>query len=341
MRKESYIKHLVRSYKNFKQKSGFSKKNYFKERKIIFKKIAKQLDVSYFRLFWDYFWTLMLLGETWQFYVLNEMYKYKFSEKRQRLTMLRAFNLDYKYNKYATDEERERLNNKSYFDQCYKEFTKRDFILPCESTKDEILNFVKKHGKVFCKPNRGTEGNSCEILEFKNLDENKIDYLINNGFLLEEIIEQNEEIAKLHPSSINTVRIFSIIDKEGNVHLMHPTLRAGIGDNVVDNVFQGGIIYSINIEKGIVDSDGIKLSEPTKFEYHPGSNIKMIGFQIPYYKEICDMITNAALVTKSLRFIGWDVAISKNGPILLEGNIAYAATVNGEHGIYKEMKQYL
>ena len=97
--------------------------------------------------------------------------------------------------------------------------------------------------------------------------------------------------------------------------------------------------YGVHVDE--VDSDGIKLSEPTKFEYHPGSNIKMIGFQIPYYKEICDMITNAALVTKSLRFIGWDVAISKNGPILLEGNIAYAATVNGEHGIYKEMKQYL
>lgn len=341
MRKESYLIHLVRSYKNFKQKSGFSKKKYFKERKIIFKKIAKQLNVSYCSLFFDYLSTLLFLGENWQFYIMNEMYKYKFSEKRKRLTVLRAFNLDYKYNRYATEEERERLNNKAYFNRYYKEFVKRDSILPCETTKEDVIKFIKKHKKVFSKPNKGTEGNGCEILELKDLTDEKYNNLFKDGYLLEEIIEQNKKMAKLHPESINTIRIFSIIDKEGNIHVMHPYLRVGIGKSVVDNITQGGIFYRVSDETGKIISLGSKAGDTTKFDCHPGTNIKMIGFQIPYYKEICDMINKAAQVTKSLRFVGWDVAIGKDGPILLEGNIAYAATVNGEHGIYKEMKQYL
>ena len=341
MKNEHYISHLFKSYKNFKQKSGFKKSNYFKERKIAFKKVSKDLNVSYCSLFFDYLCCLLFVGENWQFYLLNEMYKYKFSEKRKRLTVLRAFNLDYKYNKYATDEERERLNNKSCFDAKYQSFVKREFILPKESKKEEVVNFVKKHQKVFCKPNRGTEGNSCEILCANDLTNEKLDSLLKSNYLLEEVIDQHEAVAKLHPNSINTVRIFSIIDKSGNVHLMHPCLRAGIDGNIVDNVFQGGILYLVDLNTGKVNSDGIKLGEAKKYETHPGTNIKMKDFQIPYYKEICDMIVKAALVTKSLRFVGWDVAVGKNGPILLEGNIAYAATVNGDHGIYKEMKQYL
>ena len=126
MKKESYIKHLFRSYKNFKKKSSFSKKNYFKERKLAFKRIAKELNVSYSSLFFDYLKTVLFLGETWQFYIMDEMFNLKFKEKRERLTTLKAFNLDYKYNKYATDEERERLNRREILEEGRKKKQQND-----------------------------------------------------------------------------------------------------------------------------------------------------------------------------------------------------------------------
>ena len=44
------------------------------------------------------------------------------------------------------------------------------------------------------------------------------------------------------------------------------------------------------------------------------------GFQIPFWNEIIKMLISAANVVKEVGYIGWDVAITKTGPIIIEGN---------------------
>lgn len=50
------------------------------------------------------------------------------------------------------------------------------------------------------------------------------------------------------------------------------------------------------------------------------TGIKFDGFQIPYWEEIKEMVLEAALVNDKVNLVGWDVAISKNGPLIIEGN---------------------
>ena len=81
---------------------------------------------------------------------------------------------------------------------------------------------------------------------------------------------------------------------------------------------QGGKGVLVDIEYGKLVGNGIdkKLNESEKSI----TNIKFDGFQIPYWEEIKEMVLKAALVNDKVNLVGWDVAISKNGPLIIEGN---------------------
>ena len=50
------------------------------------------------------------------------------------------------------------------------------------------------------------------------------------------------------------------------------------------------------------------------------TNIKFDGFKIPYWEKIKSMVIEAAKVNPNIHIVGWDVAIQKDGPLLIEGN---------------------
>ena len=45
-----------------------------------------------------------------------------------------------------------------------------------------------------------------------------------------------------------------------------------------------------------------------------------MGFQVPFWSETLELVKAAALVNTDNRSIGWDVAITNDGPELIEGN---------------------
>lgn len=91
-----------------------------------------------------------------------------------------------------------------------------------------------------------------------------------------------------------------------------------LGKTIADNFHQGGKGVLVDIETGKLVGNGIdkKLNESE----NSITNIKFDGFQIPYWEEIKEMVLEAALVNDKVNMVGWDVAISKNGPLIIEGN---------------------
>lgn len=43
-------------------------------------------------------------------------------------------------------------------------------------------------------------------------------------------------------------------------------------------------------------------------------------YQVPYVKEAVKMCLEASLVVPQVRYIGWDVAVTEKGPVIIEGN---------------------
>ncbi|MCB0472537.1 MAG: hexapeptide transferase, partial [Flavobacteriaceae bacterium] len=119
---------------------------------------------------------------------------------------------------------------------------------------------------------------------------------------------------------LNTVRIITQLNAEDKVDIIGSRLRITV-NSAVDNLAAGNIAAPIDPDSGVVTGPGV-YSDITKEdeEKHPVTGVPIIGFKIPFWNETLAMVKEAALLHKENRSIGWDVAITDEGPELIEGN---------------------
>ena len=217
------------------------------------------------------------------------------------------------------------LENKLLFLEKYSKFinhshsSKKEFLSNTELA-NKLLN--NKSGKIVLKSSDGQCGEGIKIINAENINEEKLlqELHATDNDLIEEFIVQHDDLMKLSPSGLNTIRIFTQLNKNDKVEILGTRLRITI-DSYVDNLAAGNIAAPINEKTGIVEGSGV-YSDITKQDEvkHPITKVKIIGFQVPFWEESMQLVKDAALLYKENRSIGWDVAITNNGPELLEGN---------------------
>ena len=137
-------------------------------------------------------------------------------------------------------------------------------------------------------------------------------------FVVEDLIEQSPEMAALHPSSVNTVRISTIV-AGGRVHTFYPLLKMGRGGSVVDNAGAGGILCGID-EEGVVMTDALDKRGNVYVE-HPDTHVVIRGFRLPDWDEAVSLCKEAALSYDGNRFISFDIAHTVDrGWVMVEAN---------------------
>ena len=76
--------------------------------------------------------------------------------------------------------------------------------------------------------------------------------------------------------------------------------------------------YAI-IKKGIISTNAVdKLGN--EYEYHPVTKTKIKGFKIPMYDKVIKFVNDASEVVPEVGFVGWDISVTKDGPVMIEGN---------------------
>ena len=211
------------------------------------------------------------------------------------------------------------FDNKIEFNNLFKKYLKRDYLDLENSTYDEFLEFTSKNKIFMAKPINMQCGKGIEKIEIKKQNLKKLyNKLIDNKqYLLEEYVKQNDIMNKLFPNSVNTLRIVSAY-KNSKTTILFRAIRIGNGKNVVDNFNHGGM-YSVIDENGIITKPAID-KEGNIYEKHPVTNTDIVGFKIPYFKEAIKMVEEASKVVKEVGLVGFDIAITNNGPVMIEGN---------------------
>jgi tetratricopeptide (TPR) repeat protein len=217
------------------------------------------------------------------------------------------------------------LDDKRLFYKKYSDF----FVHKVADIKDlknkakvaeEILS--NPSGKLVFKEADGKCGAQVKIKESKDFDrQSMITYMEQHNYgLVEEFVEQHRELNRLSPSAVNTVRIFTQLNDQGDVDILGCRLRISV-DSPVDNMGAGNLAAPIDEKTGQVNGSGV-YSDITKPEQniHPITKVQIKGFQIPFWDETLQMIKKAALLHPENRSIGWDVVITERGPGLIEGN---------------------
>lgn len=211
------------------------------------------------------------------------------------------------------------FNDKDLFLEKFRDFVSRDFINIKKHTYEEYLSFIKKHKVIIVKPIDLSGGYGVEKIDTSEYDLKQLyEKLMNNKqFLLEEVVEQADFLNKLYPCAVNTLRIVTVRYK-GKTHIVCRVIRIGNNGHTVDNFHSEGMFSTIN-EEGIVDKPAMD-RQTNLFEVHPYTNTPIVGFKIENFNEVIEFVKKAAEVVPEVGYVGWDVAISKNGPLLIEGN---------------------
>ncbi len=60
--------------------------------------------------------------------------------------------------------------------------------------------------------------------------------------------------------------------------------------------------------------------EQKHYESHPYTGFKFEGFTVPFWQDIVSFIQIIAFKFNEIKYIGWDVAYTMNGPVIIEAN---------------------
>ncbi len=193
----------------------------------------------------------------------------------------------------------------------------------------DLLINKNKAEKIFVKPTFGLGGRG--IMVFNKIEghfinkESEIlnaEYVIKNlkneHYIVQEGLIQHEEVNKIYPRSINTFRIMTKVDN-GKGEILYSMLRMGQKGNQIDNASQQGLACMIDKETGLFSQHGFTgLRE--KIDSHPDSGFVFNGYQFPYWEDVKAFIIGVAEKFYEIKYLGWDVAFTQDGPAIIEIN---------------------
>lgn len=245
-------------------------------------------------------------------------------ERASYLTSGRSKELDRLLNLNATADEKEKIGHKSLFNSAFKGLVKRDFIYAPESDFDSFFAFINRNAEFIVKPDTGTMGRGVEKKKREYIGDFQefYSYCRNNHLLLEEVIIQHGDLNKINSSCINSIRI-NAARNSGEIKFIGACIKCGTGKNVSDNFHAGGIAYPLDMETGRVSGAGRNNTDLSEYEYHPSTGLYMPDFQIPFWSEIKQSVISGMEQVPSLGYIGWDIAVTPDGPEIIEGNYSW------------------
>lgn len=185
---------------------------------------------------------------------------------------------------------------------------------------EESLKICDKEGKVIIKPSSGTYGGTG--IEFWNRENgfDKLKKLIESipEFIIQEVVKQHPFFESIHPNSLNTLRLVTLLIDNKPV-LLSTILRMGKDGSKVDNSSVGGVICPVDKEGWLAES-AIQPDQRVITQHPDGFKFK--GNRIPFFKEIIEDVYRQHYRVPYFKLIFWDYALSPEGiPILIEANI--------------------
>lgn len=194
-----------------------------------------------------------------------------------------------------------KTSGKSHGDGCY-------FIDKIAYSKENI--YVKEKYGDF----NSLEGYLTELL-----------HTYEGDITVDKYLDQHSDLKQFNPSSLNTVRVVTFLNSDGDVEIDGAVFRVGKKGFSVDSWQHGGIAAAVDLKSGKLGK-GVRIGKcrgARWYETHPDSGITIEGTILPMWNEVMSLARQSALCFPEARWVGWDIAITQR-PILMEGNIWWA-----------------
>jgi len=191
---------------------------------------------------------------------------------------------------------------------------------------------------LFVKPRFGSEGKGIGIFNkqgscFTDEHHTKLDTaFFENGthtqsikgrdksgfYIVQEGLSQHEELNAIYPHAVNTFRIITEC-VNGEAKILYCVLRLGSGGRQIDNASAGGIFVRVDLETGALYESAQAFDQSTCSK-HPDTGFVFKDMKLETWEVTKAFTLATARKFREIRYLGWDIAFTKNGPSVIEFN---------------------
>lgn len=275
-------------------------------------------------------------------YIFYKLQDRTIEEKKKYIT-----DLDRKMMQYIMNDFKDLmyLFDKSATYEKFGKYYKREVIsITSKSDFEKFMKFTERHDEIVIKQVADSCGHgiSIEKSDTDHLEQQFENILSRGKCSIEEKIIQSNSMGCFNKSSVNTVRVRAFNTKSG-IKIGPCTLITGRAGAIVNNGGSGGIMSAVNRETGIVETDGFD-EYLHRYKAHPTSGITFVGYQLPEWDSLLEIVNEMGAEVPKLGYIGWDLAHTDNGWVLVEGNGGsqfVSAQICYDHGCRDEIEKYI
>lgn len=229
--------------------------------------------------------------------------------------------------------------------EAYRPYYGREMVkVAAEADKDAFFALLDEKKELMLKPRYGSLGDDIRIVKAEEVKvrDGFFRQLLRDypdGAVAEELIRQDESLAMLNPTSVNTLRITTVrLDDRVETESF---LRVGKMFSTVDNIAKGGIVCALDEETGTVTRTMDRFGNTVT--HHPHTRVPLVGFTVPRFREAVELAKTLAQVLPQFRYMGWDLALTETGWVMVEENAKagiYCIQQTLGRGIRKDLEQF-
>lgn len=145
----------------------------------------------------------------------------------------------------------------------------------------------------------------------------------DKSLIFESIVRQTKQFSEFNHSSVNTIRFMTTLYPDGTVKIIATFIKIGRLGKCVDNAGNGGNVdVCVDLESGeikyAIQFDGWRNIKD--IDIHPDSKSQLNGTIIDNWQSIKEEVIKYQQAFPFCKAAGWDIAITDNGPIVIEVN---------------------
>ncbi|MBR3437256.1 MAG: hypothetical protein IKG97_05835 [Lachnospiraceae bacterium] len=164
------------------------------------------------------------------------------------------------------------------------------------------------------------EGRLIRFFDPKSVSEDEVRSIFREmgaNFIVQAVVKQHEMLAKMNPTSLNTIRVVTFFF-ENEVHVLSCIYRVGAPNARVDNIGAGG--YACPVHKdGRLNEKAV--NRKAEWEEQNSAGIRFADITVPNYEKVIETVKKAHLKLAHFKLIGWDMTVDTEGePVMIEFN---------------------
>jgi hypothetical protein len=147
------------------------------------------------------------------------------------------------------------------------------------------------------------------------------------AIVLQVCLENDTRLTHLTSGALCTVRILTVRPPDGDPELVCAVYRMATGGHSTDNFSGSGLAAPVNLGSGRLGA--AVRSDPrlvvASVARHPDTGARIEGTSLPWWDEARALALEAHTRLRAMACVGWDVALTGAGPVLVEANWAPGA----------------